>query len=98
MLALAILAPWLYDRYLAFAPLISNRPGKLKETYNIKSHELKFEKRIRNCEDVVLDEELGVAIISCDPGRDWWNTVMVIDFSFPTLRLKTSFCWLSELV
>lgn len=44
---------------------------------NIKERQIKFRDQIRNCEDVVLDEGAGVAILSCDPGRDRWNTVMV---------------------
>jgi hypothetical protein len=42
-----------------------------------KSYKIKFPDVLRNCEDVLLDEELGIAYLSCDPGRDWWNAVMV---------------------
>lgn len=42
-----------------------------------KSHEIKFQDRVRNCEDVLIEEGMGVAFLSCDPGRDQWNTVMV---------------------
>jgi len=31
---------------------------------------------LRNCEDHVLDPSTKLAYISCDPGRDRWNTVM----------------------
>jgi len=34
------------------------------------------------CEDVLLDHETGQAVISADPGRPQWNTVMV-RASFP---------------
>jgi arylesterase/paraoxonase len=44
-----------------------------------KDHRVKFVNAVRNCEDVVLDEARGVAILSCDAGRDKWNTVMVCD-------------------
>jgi arylesterase/paraoxonase len=67
--------------------MLANRPGKFQEIYNIKSHELLFQDRVRNCEDVVLDEEKGVAFLSCDEGRDRWNTVMVSDYS---LDLRSS--------
>ncbi|KAF2271093.1 calcium-dependent phosphotriesterase [Lojkania enalia] len=75
-LLLAIAAPYLYDRWLALSVLWANRPAVFKPIYNIKQHEIKFHDRIRNCEDVVLDEATGLAILSCDPGRDRWNTVM----------------------
>lgn len=39
--------------------------------------EIKRLERFRNCEDIHMIEPSGVALISCDPGRDWWNTVMV---------------------
>lgn len=42
-----------------------------------KSHEVLFKDYVRNCEDVLMEESLGVAFVSCDPGRDRWNTVMV---------------------
>ncbi|PGH27976.1 hypothetical protein AJ80_00230 [Polytolypa hystricis UAMH7299] len=38
--------------------------------------EVAFNDRITFAEDVVLDHEYGVAIISCDPGRPNWNTVI----------------------
>lgn len=56
---------------------MSNRPGKLQEVNVFKSLETKFQDEIRNCEDVILVEGKGVALLSCDPGRDRWNTVMV---------------------
>jgi arylesterase/paraoxonase len=66
-----------YDRYIAASGLLANRPGKLQAVNNLKSYEIKFADSIRNCEDVILEEDRGVAILSCDPGRDRWNTVMV---------------------
>ncbi|KAH7079009.1 hypothetical protein BKA63DRAFT_601239 [Paraphoma chrysanthemicola] len=73
---LAVSSPWLYDRYLAFSGILAQRPGKLMEVNMLKSLEVKFQDKIRNCEDVILVEEKGVALLSCDPGRDRWNTVM----------------------
>jgi arylesterase/paraoxonase len=66
-----------YDRYIAACVLLANRPGKLQAVNGFKSYEIKFRDRIRNCEDVILEESEGVAILSCDAGRDRWNTVMV---------------------
>lgn len=61
--------------------IFASRPGNLQKIYNIKSHEVKFQDRIRNCEDVLVEEGMGVAFLSCDPGRDRWNTVMVGAFN-----------------
>ncbi|CAO2657305.1 Nn.00g034310.m01.CDS01 [Neocucurbitaria sp. VM-36] len=76
LIALAIIAPYLYDRYTALSAIAANRPGKLQKIYNIKGHEVKFQDQIRNCEDVLVEEGMGIAFLSCDPGRDRWNTVM----------------------
>lgn len=64
------------ERYQAFSIILANRPGKFTPEYNIKSHKILFDDRIRNCEDALLDENLSLAILSCDAGRDNWNTVM----------------------
>jgi hypothetical protein len=76
-LTLAAVAPWLYDRYVAFSPMAASRPGSLQNLQTFASHEVKYQDRVRNCEDVIMEESLGVAFLSCDPGRDRWNTVMV---------------------
>lgn len=86
LVILAAIAPYLYDRWQALSAMLANRPGKLEPVYNIKSHKIKFRDRVRNCEDVVLDEGMGIAILSCDPGRDRWNTVMVL-FDSPFSRI-----------
>ncbi|KAL1612074.1 hypothetical protein SLS60_000297 [Paraconiothyrium brasiliense] len=77
-LALAVLGPWGWDRYLALSEIVANRPGSYTPIDAFKSHDIKFRdvRGFRNCEDVLLDEGLGVAILSCDEGRDKWNTVM----------------------
>ena len=36
-----------------------------------------FEELIKFPEDLIIDHEKGLAIISADPGRHEWNTVMV---------------------
>jgi hypothetical protein len=52
-------------------------------------YEIKFADTNRNCEDAVLDEKNGIAILTCDPGRDKWNTVMVFMLIFcMTLRRR----------
>lgn len=58
--------------------MLANAPARIVNVSTFKSREVRFGDRIRNCEDVVLEEEVGVAFLSCDPGRDRWNTVMGI--------------------
>ncbi|RDW67595.1 hypothetical protein BP6252_08991 [Coleophoma cylindrospora] len=38
--------------------------------------EIIFQDELKYCEDALFDHEMGVAILSCDPGRGEWNTVM----------------------
>ncbi|KAF1834150.1 hypothetical protein BDW02DRAFT_525959 [Decorospora gaudefroyi] len=76
LIALAILAPYVYDRYVIFSGLWANRPSKFQNLNSFKNHEVKFRDRLRNCEDVLLEEGMGIAFLSCNPGRDQWNTVM----------------------
>lgn len=76
-LAVAAVAPWLYDRYIAFAPMVASRPESFQNLQTFKSYEVKYQDRLRNCEDVIMEESLGIVFLSCDPGRDRWNTVMV---------------------
>jgi arylesterase/paraoxonase len=57
--------------------MLANRPGKFQAVNEWKRYEVRFRDRMRNCEDVVLVETEGVAVVSCDGGRDRWNTVMV---------------------
>jgi len=54
----------------------ANTPGRLPRISNI-DYEIKFKEVTRNCEDAILDDKNAIAILSCDPGRDKWNTVMV---------------------
>jgi arylesterase/paraoxonase len=42
--------------------------------------------RLKYCEDVLFDHENGLAIVSGDPGRAQWNTVMVSQSSNPLLN------------
>ncbi|KAF2709501.1 hypothetical protein K504DRAFT_432112 [Pleomassaria siparia CBS 279.74] len=93
LLILAMITPWLYDRYQAMSCMLKNRPGSLQPIYNIKQHKMKFRDQIRNCEDILLDEGMGVAFLSCDPGRDRWNTVMG---SFHPEGLQNGAIWIYD--
>ncbi|KAK1989985.1 putative paraoxonase [Colletotrichum falcatum] len=73
---LAALYPYIFTRLRALSFLWVNSPGKLREFKAFSTYELKFRRELRNCEDALVVEEDGVAILSCDPGRDLWNTVM----------------------
>ncbi|KAK1967205.1 calcium-dependent phosphotriesterase [Colletotrichum sublineola] len=73
---LAALYPYLSTRLRALLLLRANSPRKLREFKAFSNYELKFRDELRNCEDAVIVEEDGMAILSCDPGRDLWNTVM----------------------
>lgn len=73
--------------------MYKNAPGRLSEINTFRSHEIKFADRVRSCEDVLILESRGLAILACDPGRERWNTVMVrfdttiITFYFFCIRL-----------
>lgn len=68
--------PYILGRYQALSTLVKNQPHKLQEVNEFSSYSVKFADRVRNCEDALIDEENALAILSCDPGRDRWNTVM----------------------
>lgn len=57
--------------------MYKNAPGRLPEINTFRSYEIKFADRVRSCEDVLILESRGLAILACDPGRERWNTVMV---------------------
>ncbi|KAI0595532.1 putative paraoxonase [Biscogniauxia sp. FL1348] len=76
ILALAVLSPVLYERVQTLSLFWKNAPERLVKIDNFKSYEIKFADRIRSCEDTLMLEPEGVAILACDPGREKWNTVM----------------------
>ncbi|KAI1378853.1 hypothetical protein F4677DRAFT_381382 [Hypoxylon crocopeplum] len=78
IIVLAALLPFLYDSLQRFSIIIRNAPGRLATINNLKSYEIKFEETVRSCEDGLLVESQGLAILSCDPGREKWNTVLGI--------------------
>ncbi|KAI0107768.1 putative paraoxonase [Nemania sp. FL0031] len=75
-IALALLAPFAYDRAEVASLFWKNAPHRLVKVNTFASHEIKFADRIRSCEDALLVESEGLAILGCDPGRERWNTVM----------------------
>ncbi|KAL2840630.1 hypothetical protein BJX68DRAFT_246525 [Aspergillus pseudodeflectus] len=68
--------PWLQGRKQALSLLAKNKPENLPEINKFSSHSYKLVNKVRNCEDGIIIEEDAFAILSCDSGRDLWNTVM----------------------
>jgi arylesterase/paraoxonase len=71
-----LLYPFLAERARVVRLLVDNAPHKLTAVNTFAESSIKFADRVRNCEDGLMIEEDHVAIFSCDPGRDVWNTVM----------------------
>ncbi|GME43172.1 Glycoside hydrolase family 16 [Neofusicoccum parvum] len=56
--------------------LVTADVSSLQNVSVFKEQDVKYKDILKNCEDVIILEEQGVAILSCDPQRDAWNTVM----------------------
>lgn len=67
----------MYERINLIQTFYQNAPSRITKVNNIGKYEIKFEDRIRSCEDVLLIEEYHLAVLACDPGRERHNTVMV---------------------
>ncbi|KAI0011923.1 putative paraoxonase [Xylariaceae sp. FL0662B] len=79
VLALAILSPKIYEHGQSMWFLLhDNAPERMVKINNFGSYEIKFADKVRSCEDALLVESEGLAIFSCDAGRERWNTVMGI--------------------
>ncbi|KAK6223432.1 hypothetical protein LQW54_000550 [Pestalotiopsis sp. IQ-011] len=73
---LALLAPFIYDRAQVLVGFYKNNPVRLSKHNALGHHDVKFAHKIRSCEDALLIESAGVAILPCDPGRERRNTIM----------------------
>ncbi|KAI0539540.1 putative paraoxonase [Xylaria digitata] len=78
VIALALLSPFIYERGQVSFLFWKNAPHRLVKVNTFASHEVRFSDRIRSCEDALMVESEGLAILGCDPGRERWNTVMGI--------------------
>ncbi|KAK7728749.1 hypothetical protein SLS53_009377 [Cytospora paraplurivora] len=77
VLLLVALATFLAARVQVLSLAYFNAPARMPKHTNFTSYGVKFPDQIRSCEDVVLVEDWGLALLVCDPGRETWNTVMV---------------------
>ncbi|KAK4505979.1 hypothetical protein PRZ48_003944 [Zasmidium cellare] len=75
-LAAILLASFLYSRIGLLSTFYYNHPARLQRVSPPGSIQINFKDDVRNCEDVLLNEEEAWMLLSCDPGRDQWNTVM----------------------
>ncbi|KAI0411538.1 putative paraoxonase [Xylaria grammica] len=76
VIALALLLPFVYERAQVSFLFWKHAPHRLLKVDTFASHEVRFSDRIRSCEDALMLESEGLAILGCDPGRERWNTVM----------------------
>nr|WGU20919.1 crs8 [Clonostachys rosea] len=83
-LAFAALCAFVYERANVVKTFYVNHPDRMARINATGSYEIKFQDRIRNCEDACLLEDKGLAILACDAGRDNWNTVMGV-FHSPSI-------------
>jgi arylesterase/paraoxonase len=72
----ATIVSFLAERKQSVQLIYTNFPGKVPTESAFKSYSVDFKSKVRNCEDLALNEELGILYLSCDPGRDRWNTPM----------------------
>lgn len=76
VLLLSPLYTYLFARFWTLSVLVANTPHKLVGFNAFSDYDLRFRDEVKNCEDAVIVQGEGTAILSCDPGRDARNTVM----------------------
>lgn len=77
MAVLSLMAALLYSRSGMLKMLHNDVSDDLQRVNNISTASVEFAGVVRNCEDVLFNEEGGWALLSCDHGRDTWNTAIV---------------------
>ncbi|KAK0864383.1 hypothetical protein LTR87_015832 [Friedmanniomyces endolithicus] len=75
---LALTTTFVYTHRDTLYTFYANRPGSLKDFNILPNAGVEHEDVVRNCEDIYMDDVEGWAVLSCDPGRDKWNTVLGI--------------------
>ncbi|KAH0029795.1 hypothetical protein KCU78_g3239, partial [Aureobasidium melanogenum] len=81
LLVVAACIPHIYSRLsLLYTIETTNDPARLSTPRGWitekGNYEIKYANKLRNCEDLVVDEKAGYVVLGCDEGRDVWNTVM----------------------
>ncbi|KAK1057744.1 hypothetical protein LTR33_013560 [Friedmanniomyces endolithicus] len=85
---LALTTTFVYTHRDTLYTFYANRPGSLKDFNILPNAGVEHEDVVRNCEDIYMDDVEGWAVLSCDPGRDKWNTVLGI-FTDPLAPAET---------
>ncbi|KAL8294582.1 hypothetical protein RB597_007786 [Gaeumannomyces tritici] len=77
-LLLGLVLQYIWTRRSALAAMVNHGPpySSLPSVAAFGNGSVRLQHKVRNCEDVVLVEHARTAILSCDRGRDGWNTVM----------------------
>ncbi|KAF3057071.1 Serum paraoxonase/arylesterase 1 [Daldinia childiae] len=88
VIVLAALSPSLYDLAQKLLLMYSNAPERFLTINNLNSSEIKFSDTIRSCEDALLVESKGLAIVACDSGREVWNAVMGVFIPGPVANAE----------
>lgn len=78
---LASASPYLFDLFRVLKAMTLGKNNWRSDMTDLAHGEVKFAGSLKNCEDVIIEPTGGFALLSCSPGRDRWNTVMVRTFS-----------------
>lgn len=74
---IAVLGGIVYQRISGDAANVKALPSSWHPFTTNGNAEIIHKHRLKYCEDVLFDHKQELAILSCDPGRAEWNTVMV---------------------
>lgn len=74
---LAVLGNYIYTRVVGEIHLLRHLPSHPYIPFAGGNSTILFADELKYCEEVILDHHSGTAILSCDPGRGDWNTVLV---------------------
>ncbi|KAL8388809.1 hypothetical protein RB595_008947 [Gaeumannomyces hyphopodioides] len=77
-LLLGLVLQYVWTKRSALAAIVNHGPpySGLPSAAAFGNGSVRLQHKVRNCEDAVLVEHAHAAILSCDRGRDGWNTVM----------------------
>ncbi|KAF4555978.1 Hypothetical protein D9617_2g059440 [Elsinoe fawcettii] len=79
LVIIAVISPKLYSQgTLLYSLEKQNSPANLQRRQAPYIFNWKLADKVRNCEHVIIDKSIDYALLSCNPTRDIWNTVMGI--------------------